>query len=275
MVVNAAPAGEERSLVDRDIYYGLWNETGPVPTDVKQNKVLNCWWAACSLSVLIANQNWIENLIHYGNNASMVNVSWPQDAAVQVTLWDPTPNVTTPLDFTANAWDKSTTEDHPDGNWWHDALSQGVKQLGQEIDMAGIFKENGTFDPTSGSARLGLRVLTGYEAVSKLTSEYSGADEFFDDLAKANTSTPVVFNTLVLEEIGVTVPQLGDSHDYAVFNGTDYGNGTKTIWARNSWGSTDEFHVEDIYDNTFQIFHLVDWQPLQWPGPGIDTGDGN
>ncbi|ODN81735.1 hypothetical protein L202_02126 [Cryptococcus amylolentus CBS 6039] len=251
---------EERDLLKRE-YIGLWNESGPVVTDVKQVKIFNCWWAACSLAVLISSQNWIESMIRYGNNASMVNASWPQDGSVQVQIWNP--DTLTPVIETAVVANKSQTEDHVDGNWWHDSLSQSIKLLGTKMDVAGIFP-NGTFDPTSGSALTGLRVLTGFETASNLTSDYADADAFWTDLARANESTPVIFNTVSLDSIGVTDPQLGDSHDYAVFNGTVHEDGSKTVWARNSWGSTDEFKLEDVYNNTYQIIHLANWDRLEW-----------
>lgn len=108
------------------------------------------------------------------------------------------------------------------------------------------------------------KILTGYDTASNLTSEYADADEFWNDLASANESTPVIFNTVSSAELGITIPLLGDSHDYAVFNGTVKHDGSKTIWARNSWGSTDEFKLEDVYNNTFQIIHLKNWDKLEW-----------
>lgn len=123
---------------------------------------------------------------------------------------------------------------------------------------------NGTYDSTAGSATIGLKILTGYDTASNLTSEYADADEFWNDLARANESTPVIFNTVSSAELGITIPLLGDSHDYAVFNGTVKHDGSKTIWARNSWGSTDEYKLEDVYNNRFQIIHLKNWDKLEW-----------
>ncbi|ODO10067.1 hypothetical protein I350_02293 [Cryptococcus amylolentus CBS 6273] len=243
------------------LFLGLALASPVEERDLLKLKILNCWWAACSLAVLISSQNWIESMIRYGNNASMVNASWPQDGSVQVQIWNP--DTLTPVIETAVVANKSQTEDHVDGNWWHDSLSQSIKLLGTKMDVAGIFP-NGTFDPTSGSALTGLRVLTGFETASNLTSDYADADAFWTDLARANESTPVIFNTVSLDSIGVTDPQLGDSHDYAVFNGTVHEDGSKTVWARNSWGSTDEFKLEDVYNNTYQIIHLANWDRLEW-----------
>ncbi|EAL21335.1 hypothetical protein CNBD3890 [Cryptococcus deneoformans B-3501A] len=254
------PMVEERSLEKRD-YIGLWNGTGPVVTDVKQVKILNCWFDACTLAVLISSQYWVENMIRYGNGAPMANVSWPQDGTVQVQVWNP--DTLEPVIEIATVANKSQTEDHPDGNWWHDALSQATKLLGTQVSFAGILP-NGTYDSTAGSATIGLKILTGYDTASNLTSEYADADEFWNDLARANENTPVIFNTVSSADLGITTPQLGDSHDYAVFNGTVKHDGSKTIWARNSWGSTDEFKLEDVYSNTFQIIHLKNWDKLEW-----------
>ncbi|WVO14209.1 hypothetical protein L204_101841 [Cryptococcus depauperatus] len=261
----AMPTAESRhELVPRGEYIGLWNGTGPVVYDVKQVSVLNCWWAASTLSVLIASQNWVMNMIRYGNVAPMAGVSWPQDGTVLVQIWNP--YTLEPEYEIAYADKKSTTEDHYYGPWWHDALSQAAKTFATRVEFPGIFHSNGTFDPTQGSAKIGLSLLTGFKSTSKLTSDYPDADAFWADLARASQNTPVIFNTVSKDYIGTTKPQLGDSHDYAVFNGTIKADGSKTIWARNSWGSTDEFELQDVYKNTYQIFHLEDWNNLEQKG---------
>lgn len=86
---------------------------------------------------------------------------------------------------------------------------------------------NGTYDSTAGSETIGLKILTGYDTASNLTSEYADADEFWNDSARANESTPVIFNTVSSAKLGITIPLLGDSHDYMVFNCTVKHDGSR------------------------------------------------
>ncbi|WWD18340.1 hypothetical protein CI109_102790 [Kwoniella shandongensis] len=273
-LASAAPALESHptssqtvDLVRRDLYTGLWNESGPDVRDIKQVTVLDCWNDASTLAVLISSKDWIEHLFHYGNGAPMYNVSWPQDVQVQVTLWNPSNLTSGPTTQLATVYNKSRTEDHPDGNWWHDAISQAILSLGsnQSPPIEGILA-NGTFDPLNGSSKIGLEMLTGYEAVGSLRSNYTDTEAFYNDLAKANTGTPVVFNTLSQDDIVPSTPMMGYDHDYAVYNVTDLGNGTRMVWTRNSWGSTDGFDFKVVWQNTYQIIHLKDWNVLEWPG---------
>ncbi|KAK8858450.1 hypothetical protein IAR55_002677 [Kwoniella newhampshirensis] len=265
--VIAQPALSQRDdLAQRDVYLGLWNESGPDVRDVKQVSVLNCWADASALAVLIASTDWMENLFHYGNGAPMVNTSWPQDASVQVTLWNPNDLAAPPTVQTASVYNKSTTEDHPDGNWWHDAISQSLLSIGTRYPYPGVIASNGTWDPNRGSAEYGLSILTGYPTSSKLRANYSDVDEFFDDLSKARGGTPVIFNTVDEKVIKRSTPMMGWGHDYAVYNGTDLGNGTRLVYARNSWGETDGFDLQTVWENTYQIIHLKEWNVLQWPG---------
>ncbi|KAK6908353.1 hypothetical protein I203_102354 [Kwoniella mangroviensis CBS 8507] len=257
--VAASPIYESRQLVPRGTA-PLWNESGPNVRDVKQVKVLNCWWAASSLAVLISSQQWIENMVKYGNGSSMVGQSWPTDSTVQVTVWNP--NSGQQQTFETDHDYISQTEDHPDGNWWHDAVGQGAKAMGKTDSFAGVISgENPDWDPESGSAKIGLKILTGFETESKYR-EFISVDEFFSYCEKASSGTPVIFNTLSKDDVKTTVPQLGHSHDYAVYNGTTNSDGDRVIWARNSWGSTDMFKLSDVYENSYQIVHLRDWNVL-------------
>ncbi|WVR09760.1 hypothetical protein IAU60_006836 [Kwoniella sp. DSM 27419] len=264
--ISAHPLVEPRD--DGDVFppYAIWNGTGPGIKDIKQVTVLNCWWPASSLAVLIANPNWHQHMIRHADGRSMLNESWPQDTAAQVTLWHPG----TGDRFTHLAeWSqRSQTEDHPRGNWWHDAFSQAVLAMGAKLGVAGV-ASNGTWDAWAGSARLGLTMLTGYETVTKPIGEYVTVDDFYRDMGKAAAGTPVVFNTLNKAKIQVTTPQLGDSHDYAVFNASLDEQGNQVICARNSWGSTACYPLQQVFDNTYQIFHLKNWQVLDW----VDTSD--
>ncbi|WWC70610.1 uncharacterized protein I206_104561 [Kwoniella pini CBS 10737] len=257
--VAAKPILQPRQLERRGVA-PLWNESGPSVRDVKQVKTLNCWWAASSLAVLMSSQKWVEDMVKYGNGSSMTGQSWPKDSTVQVTVWNP--NSGSKETFTADQNYISQTEDHPNGNWWHEAIGQGAKAMGKTDSFIGVISgSNPDWDPKSGSATIGLKILTGFETDSSY-QQFLTIDEFFELAKKASTGTPVIFNTLSKEQVGITIPQLGHSHDYAIYNGSINPNGERVIWARNSWGSTDAFKLEDVYNNSYQIIHLRDWNVL-------------
>ncbi|WWC62392.1 uncharacterized protein I303_104988 [Kwoniella dejecticola CBS 10117] len=257
--VAAKPIYQPRQLERRGIA-PLWNESGPHVRDVKQVKTLNCWWAASSLAVLMSSQKWVEQMVRYSNGTSMTGLSWPEDSAVQVTVWNP--NSGQQETFTADHNYISQTEDHPNGNWWHDAIGQGARAMGKTDSFAGVISgANPDWDPKSGSATVGLKILTGFDTDAQYT-QFLSIDEFFELAQKAAGGTPVIFNTLAEEDIGVTSPQLGHSHDYAIYNGSTDSEGDRVIWARNSWGSTDAFKLQDVYDNSYQIIHLRSWNVL-------------
>ncbi|WWC88828.1 uncharacterized protein L201_003741 [Kwoniella dendrophila CBS 6074] len=253
---------EPVGIIKRDGGAQLWNESGPSVRDVKQVKTLNCWWAASSLAVLISSQKWVEGMIKYNNGSEMTGLSWPTESSVSVTVWNP--NDGSQKTFNAEHEYISQTEDHPLGNWWHDAIGQAARSLAKDgSSIVGITNntENPDWDPNNGSAKTGLKILTGFETDVKYR-EFISIDEFFDYCGKASQGTPIIFNTLSKEDVGITKPQLGHSHDYAVFNSTTNQDGERVIWARNSWGSTDAFKLEDVYNNSYMIIHLKDWKVL-------------
>ncbi|WVW84494.1 hypothetical protein I302_106528 [Kwoniella bestiolae CBS 10118] len=257
--VAASPIYQPRQLVPRAAA-PLWNESGPRVKDVRQVKVLNCWWAASSLAVLMSSQKWIENMVRYSNGSSMTGQSWPSDSTVQVTVWNPT-NFQQETHVADHSY-ISQTEDFPTRNWWHDSIGQAARAMGKTSHFDGVLSgPNPDWDPNTGSANIGLTILTGFETDFRLR-EFMTIDEFFEYCERAATGTPVIFNTMVEDEIGVTVPQLGHSHDYAVFNGSTNADGERVIWARNSWGSTDAFKLEDVYYNSFKIVYLKNWNVL-------------
>ncbi|WRT67634.1 uncharacterized protein IL334_004606 [Kwoniella shivajii] len=252
--VSSAPISESETLEKRGVA-PIWYETGPRVQDVIQLKVLNCWWAACSLAVLMSSQKWIEQLVRTGNGTSIIGIASPSDSTSQVTVWNP--NSGQQETFTADHNLISQTEDHPDGNWWHDALGQGAKALGKTDSVNGILSgENPDFDPNSGSAKTGLKILTGHDTAFKLKEEIDIGTFFWYCQQAGERHTPVIFNTVPKEDMGTTEPQLGHDHDYAVYNGTENSDGTKTIWARNSWGYTDGFTLEEVYQNSHQLIFL-------------------
>ncbi|WVF69301.1 hypothetical protein IAT40_004077 [Kwoniella sp. CBS 6097] len=266
-----APASfvEQRDEHEKRGYLGLW-AGGPDVNDIRQVKVLNCWWAASSLAVLIANQQWVENMIRYSDGRPLVGEDAPQDAKANVTLFSP--NTGQKFTHVSDETLRSQTEDNPVGNWWHDAFSQGALAMGTQEYTQGVLP-SGEWDSNDGSALTGLKMWTGYEPARKKLNQYS-IDDFFNDCAKAATGTPVIINTVKESDMGVTEPiQLGYSHDYAVYNATTDAEGNRIIWARNSWGSTDPWKVEDFFYNSFQLIFLQDFRVLSWPGHGESAED--
>ncbi|OCF31299.1 hypothetical protein I316_07085 [Kwoniella heveanensis BCC8398] len=259
-----APVIQDRDDVEKRGYLGLWNG-GPSVNDIRQVKVLNCWWAASSLAVLMASQEWVENMIRYSDGRPLLGEDAPQDGKANVTLFSPS----TGQKFThiSDETLRSQTEDNPNGNWWHDAFSQAALAMGTQESVQGVLP-SGEWDSHDGSALTGLKLWTGYEASQKYLVHYS-IDDFFNDVGKAATGTPVIINTVREEDMGKTEPiQLGYSHDYAIYNATTDAEGNRIIWARNSWGSTDPWKVEDFFYNSFQVIFLQDFRVLSWPGHG-------
>ena len=181
------------------------------------------------------------------------------DTAI-VTLWNPSTDE--PLNFTVSIYSKSKTEDHPYGNWWNSAITQAMQQMAGITDIFGIFP-NGTIWRDEGLPSVPMAMMTGYPVTTKKTSEYESIDEWFDDLTKG-IYTPVVVSTN--NQVAQTEPKLYGDHAYAVLNTTDEGNGIRYVTVRNPWGATDNFDQWVLFNNTYYVNYLTNFDWLQWNG---------
>ncbi|KAL7423229.1 hypothetical protein Q5752_002529 [Cryptotrichosporon argae] len=264
--VNTPSHARSRALDARTYSYdGLWNGTGPVMTDVVQDVDVDCWWAAASIAVVNRSSWFVQNLFYSASNVSLAGTTTPEDETVYVTLYDPT--TLGRYWLTASVANESTTEDDPGGAWWHSALTQGLQQLAGLVDVGGV-DANGTFDSATAVGAEALAVLTGYawardgRAQDMEGGKYNTSADLWADLVRAKY-TPVTLSTPATVE--TTSPQLDTNHDYAIINTTEWGNGTRTVTARNPWGATDEFQLLDLWNNMWWLNHLANWDPLVVP----------
>lgn len=243
-------------------------------------KVYNCWQLACSMAVLHAAPNWTMHLFSYPDGTPMLGNTNPSSQTVIVTMFAPNLNTLAPYILTANVANECDTEDHPNGAWWHDAMTQAILQLGTKVTVTAIHPD-GTFDEGSGDSAVGLTTLTGRPATTKIYSDYNGGDQnnqtglndFFNDLTRANTTPVVLASKKGMYVTNDTVPLVAGDHAYAVLNTTDYGNGTKVITCMNPWGIMDVFKVWDLWINFYSVNHLTDWEMVSWPeGQGQGQG---
>jgi hypothetical protein len=273
-------ADQTNSTNVTDMYSVLWNGASPSWIDLKQGELINrdrprnqlltktvvavldCWFVAASLAVVITSPAWVTNMLYFPNGTVMAGLVNPSSPLAIATVFDP--NTHTPYNFSTTVAKRSATEDTPGGIWWHSAITQSVSLMAASGVSVDGFLPDGGVDPSGGSGYKGLSLLTPYPSTRRDTANYTSIDEFFSDLSKGYW-TPIVVSTW--GNVGTTTPfQIGANHDYAVMSSTDYGNGTRTVTLRNPWGRTEAYDVEDLWDNIEAVGYLTDWNYLSWPG---------
>ncbi|KAL7425197.1 hypothetical protein Q5752_000885 [Cryptotrichosporon argae] len=258
----------------------LWGDS-PDYTGVVQVVDYDCWFAAASIAVTYVSPTWTENMFYFppdatapNANASMANLTSPSSYTAVYSIFDH--NTLQPSNFTATVANESTTEDTPGGYWWHSAVMQALYFLawanpsddgadGSTID--GVFT-NWTFVPYKGDAYNGLTILTGIEATSTYTADLT-PDELFAILTRA-PSTPVTISTPSTVNTSAW-PPIEPDHAYAVLYTETFDDGSRNVTVRNPWGATDPFTFEYVWQNTYSVQHLANFESLVWNGQNWAT----
>ncbi|RXK38572.1 hypothetical protein M231_04205 [Tremella mesenterica] len=239
----------------------LWQGV-PSVYDVRQVSVLDCWLPAVTLSVLFASPSFVQSLYFYTNGTSLYTLSSPSPAAPEVYVKVFNPTTLSPVFELVSIANESTTEDVPNGVWWHSALTQAIQLLGTQMSIPGIASD-GSIISMEGNSEIALSVYTGKKTVMALTKGMT-SDDFFQMLSHAPNS-PIVLATV--DTPTVTVPPVGNNHAYAVMNTTDWGGG-RNVTCRNPWGSWVNFRLEDIMVNVWGVAHLSEYESLEPGGSG-------
>jgi hypothetical protein len=217
------------------------------------------------VAVLSASPEWTQSLLLDPNtHTSYLDPKYaglsPMTDTLDVVLFNP--HTYKPQVMQASIANRSQTEDFGmKGYWWNDALTQGLLNLGRDVDVLGV---DGTFNADTGSASQPLAVLTGYPVQEKLFAEYALSDSgggggLWADLSRA-PKTPVVFTTI--SEPTKTEPEIGDNHAYPVLRTEEDAEG-RWVVARNVWGRTDRFKFDDVKANGWLVAHLKEWNELE------------
>ena len=127
------------------------------------------------------------------------------------------------------------------------------------------FNTDGSFNQANGSSAYTMAMLTGkpvtsWQVTNPATPEL--LDQYYSIMSNG-TFSPVVISTIADDAIQPSVPPIVGDHSYAVFNVTNNG-GNRSVTARNPWGATDTFQLEDIYANTFEVNYLTNRDTLVW-----------
>ena len=236
-------------------------------------RMYNCWLPAASIAVSWVNPDWVARLFFHSDNSPVHGQWFPTAETATVQLWDPAYDDGTRHNFSVSLYQKSLTEDYPNGNWWHSALTQGFSQMGmlpipdwtdETYRVYGIHHENGSFWHNNGIPAVAMAMLTGRPVkVATMDEIPGGVDEWWGYIQHANES-PVVVTTVGVNNTVKTVPEIHGNHAYAVLTTMEEPVGNRTVLMRNPWGTQDWYKAEDVWTNSFYLNHLVNFTRLEW-----------
>lgn len=209
----------------------------------------------------------------------------PDYRAVNVSIFDPHDG--SQHWFTADIWNKSKTEDCPDGPWWSDAISQSLQWLAQEVNLTGM-ETNGTFQVTTGNAAVAMEMVMGLAANylrvpedfqdSTTPDEGAAKDALWGWLQKGN-STPILLATKPIPDVDAYVnnhkmsPRIYGEHSYAVFDTHTNDDGKQRMAVTyNPWGSNETFNLDDLWP-TLSSVNFLQNEP-QLPKSDTDPAGG-
>jgi hypothetical protein len=224
---------------------------------------LDCLWAAASIAVVNASPRFVQSQFSFHGGPSLVDQTYQSTDVVQVQLHDPL--TLAPHTYSTTIANRSQVEDDPKGVWFHSAQTQALQLMASDTStpVPGVGTD-GTFLSSSGSASAALGILTGKTSARKSKSEFADVDAFWDAINHLTAGTPMTISTPDEVDLVATQPPFGANHAYALLEIVQDtgGEGKRELKARNPWGATNLWDVQEVWDNLSALSYLEGWVTL-------------